>query len=145
MGVLGRPDVVHLGGTPHLRHQNTLTICQISRIRGSGKAGPHFLNMISFLPSFSVLCFNSHFQTLIFAAIDGNLDAEDASGRYFKECREARPSARAMVVKDCLKLWDLSHHYCKHFNQRTSTYFQSMKPICKSKNKTRKSLKIQNV
>jgi len=51
-------------------------------------------------------------QTLIFAAIDGNLDAEDASGRYFKECREARPSARAMVVKDCLKLWDLSHHYC---------------------------------
>ena len=50
-------------------------------------------------------------QSSLFCALDNGLTSESNSGRYFANCREARPSGRAMVVKDCKKLWDLSEHY----------------------------------
>ena len=50
-------------------------------------------------------------QTSLYCALDVGLDDETNSGRYYANCREARPSGRAMVVKDCKKLWDLSEHY----------------------------------
>ena len=50
-------------------------------------------------------------QTSLYCALDMGLEAEKNTGRYYANCREARPSGRAMVVKDCKKLWDLSEHY----------------------------------
>ena len=50
-------------------------------------------------------------QTSLFCALDDGLVSETSGGRYYANCREARPSGRAMVVKDCKKLWDLSEHY----------------------------------
>ena len=50
-------------------------------------------------------------QTSLFCALDDGLVNESSSGRYYANCREARPSGRAMVVKDCKKIWDLSEHY----------------------------------
>ena len=50
-------------------------------------------------------------QTSLYCVLDMGLEAEKNTGRYYANCREARPSGRAMIVKDCKKLWDLSEHY----------------------------------
>ena len=54
-------------------------------------------------------------QTTLFCALDYGLQEmaarADGGGRYYVNCCEARPSARAMVVKDCKRLWDLSEYY----------------------------------
>jgi len=57
---------------------------------------------------------SAHFgaQTTIFCAIDHSLDGAFCSGRYYSNCREARPSGHSTLAKNCKKLWDLSQHYC---------------------------------